>query len=213
MTMEQRKKIRQYRLGKKHSPETLLKMSLAKKGKPSSWKGKHPTEETRKRMSEAMKRNPRPHQFKKGRIPSKEEKEKRLKTMAGKYKGENAFNWKGGLPHCQDCGKLLGARRFSPNTSTNAPPGANPVESVCGLQSHISSLAVTVALALADPQAPFPAVQRAKPCIVPVAFRLKYPPEGILKAVVEAFVTVNKVLPVLSKTKFELPPNAELSLN
>ena len=112
MTIEQREKIRQYRLGKKHSPETLLKMSLAKKGFFLTWKGKHPTEETRKRMSEAMKRNPRPHQFKKGRIPSKEEKEKRLKTMAGKYKGENAFNWKGGIPHCQDCGKLLGARRF-----------------------------------------------------------------------------------------------------
>lgn len=43
--------------GHKASEEQKRKQSIAMKGRPSNWKGKHPTEETRKRMSaSALKR-------------------------------------------------------------------------------------------------------------------------------------------------------------
>jgi len=33
------------------------------------------------------------------------------KTLTGKFKGSDSPNWKGGLPKCEDCGKLLGNRK------------------------------------------------------------------------------------------------------
>ena len=47
--------IRLHQLGKHISEDTRKKMSEAKKGKPSCIKGKHLSEETRKKMSEARK--------------------------------------------------------------------------------------------------------------------------------------------------------------
>lgn len=52
MTLEQRQKLREA-VRKAMSPEVRKKMSLAKKGKPSSWKGKHPSAESLKKMRES----------------------------------------------------------------------------------------------------------------------------------------------------------------
>lgn len=46
----------QYWFGKHHTEETRLKMSKAKKGKPSSRKGHKVSDETKRKMSEARKR-------------------------------------------------------------------------------------------------------------------------------------------------------------
>ena len=53
---ETKEKLRQSRLGKKASEETKLKQSLAKKGKPSSRKGVKLSEETKRKISEGLKR-------------------------------------------------------------------------------------------------------------------------------------------------------------
>jgi len=50
---EVRAKISKSNMGRKYSPETLAKMSLAKKGKPGSFKGKKHTLESKKKNAEA----------------------------------------------------------------------------------------------------------------------------------------------------------------
>ena len=60
VTDETREKLRQSRLGKKASEETRLKQSLAKKGKPSPKKGKKLSEETKKKISESVKKSQKP---------------------------------------------------------------------------------------------------------------------------------------------------------
>lgn len=101
------------KLGFKHSNESKLKMRLAKLGKPSSWKGKHPSEESKLKMRLAKlgKKHTSEHRRKisesnRGKKMSEEAKLKISKANIGKKKtpeylekvsGENAHNWKGGV--------------------------------------------------------------------------------------------------------------------
>lgn len=98
--------------GKKHKPETLLKMSLAKKGKPSSWKGKHPSQESRLKMSLAHKGKvlSEEHKIRIGLagLGNKMSEEAKRKISIGnkgkpksiehvaKFSAEKNYNWKGG---------------------------------------------------------------------------------------------------------------------
>lgn len=92
----------------KHTEETKLKMSLARIGKPSSWKGKSPTKESRLKMRLAkLGKKQKPEVIAKrvkkliGRVMSPEVRAKISKAHIGKPKlymrGENNNNWKGGV--------------------------------------------------------------------------------------------------------------------
>ena len=92
----------------KHSEETKLKMSLAKKGRTSSFKGKKHSEESRKKLSESHKGKGHSDEWKikmkkimTGRKMSDEAKQKISKAHMGKPKpysrGERNNNWKGGI--------------------------------------------------------------------------------------------------------------------
>ena len=61
---------------------------------------------------------------------------------------------------------------------------------------------LTVPLPLPPAQMPFPDVQSANPCIVPVALRLKEPVDRTLKLVVEALVIVPLVDQKLVAVRF-----------
>lgn len=97
------------KIGAKHNLETRKKMSLAKKGKVSNWKGKHPTEESRLKMrlshlgkeqSEETKEKRRVQMlgntqgFKKGHSVTKGIK--KSKEHVAKFSGEKHYAWKGG---------------------------------------------------------------------------------------------------------------------
>ena len=64
---------------------------------------------------------------------------------------------------------------------------------------------LTVPLPLPVPQMPFPEVQSANPCIVPVALRLKEPVDKTLKLVEEAFSVYVVVATVRFPEKYPLP--------
>jgi len=70
-------------LGHKHSDETKRKMSLAKKGLNTWMKGKHLSEETKRKLSLAHK----------GKTFSEEHKKK----LSLAQKGSKHYNWKGGV--------------------------------------------------------------------------------------------------------------------
>ena len=69
---------RLHHLGKHHSEESRKKMSEARKGKPSWMNGKHHSEESRKKMSEA----------KKGKHFSEESRKKMSEAKKGKHFSE-----------------------------------------------------------------------------------------------------------------------------
>jgi group I intron endonuclease len=63
--------------GSKLPPETRLKISIAKKGKPNGREGTHPSEEARRNMSIAQK----------GRVISEDHRRKISETLTGKERG------------------------------------------------------------------------------------------------------------------------------
>jgi len=86
-------------LGKKHSEETRLKMSLARKGKKSHWFGKHFSEEHRRNLGKAHKGTKASEETRlkmsKARKRENLSEETRLK-MSESHKGNKHWNWKGG---------------------------------------------------------------------------------------------------------------------
>lgn len=89
------------------SPETRDKISRANKGRPITWgdkiskalKGRPgPSEARRKALSEALTRyyaeNPNPFL---GKSHSEEAKQRMSEALTGKYRGDTASNWKGGV--------------------------------------------------------------------------------------------------------------------
>lgn len=74
------KKNHKIRIGMKHKPETIEKISKAKMGSPAYWKGKKIPKEARENMS---------------------------KARMGRFTGENSPTWKGGKPQCKKCGKII----------------------------------------------------------------------------------------------------------
>ena len=74
-------------LGKKHSEESKLKMSLAQKGVPSKNKGRKLSEEFKKRLSV----------LRKGVKFSKEHRKNLSLSQLGKKVGAKHHNWKGGI--------------------------------------------------------------------------------------------------------------------
>jgi hypothetical protein len=86
--------------GKHLSEETRRKLSDAQRGEKHHNYGKHLSEETRRKMRDAKKRNP----------PS----EGVLRDRSERMKGEKNPNWKGGLVQrkCQECDKTFFAKRY-----------------------------------------------------------------------------------------------------
>ncbi len=88
--------------GKHHSEETKKKISEAKKGENHPFYGKHFSEETKRKMSEAQKGKDNIGCFKKGLIPwnkGKMHTKETRKKMSGAQEergGEKHPNWKGG---------------------------------------------------------------------------------------------------------------------
>lgn len=114
----ERMKGKKYSLGYKHTDETKLKMSLARKGEKHPMYGKHHSEQTKKKLSEFYKGKLPKHLvgYWTGRKQTEEHKAKSLKSLAinphrfkkgmvaptkGKnnYKiaKENHYNWQGGI--------------------------------------------------------------------------------------------------------------------
>src|SRR5574344_680600 len=78
-------KIGFFNSGKHHSDETKLKISEARKGKPSPLKGKHKSDEARRKMSEVRKGKPSPM---KGKHLSDEARMKISIAKKGKHHSE-----------------------------------------------------------------------------------------------------------------------------
>ena len=91
--------------GKHHSEETKEKLSKALKGKPSKLKGRHPSEEARKKMSDARKGKPSKL---KGRHLSEETKRK----LSEANKGQVAWN-KGKKMSEEFCRKMSEVAKLS----------------------------------------------------------------------------------------------------
>lgn len=90
--------------GKHHTEESRLKMSEAKMGDKNPFYGKHHTTYTKRRISKKLKGKKHPNY---GKICPKEVKEKTSKTLKGKYCGKDSPTWKGGKVkvNCKQCGK------------------------------------------------------------------------------------------------------------
>ena len=87
------KGIASWNKGKKMSKETIKKFSEAKLKNPTRyWLGKHRSEETKRKLSEANKGKLSPFR---GKHHSEETKEKISKAHIGKGLGENNYKWKG----------------------------------------------------------------------------------------------------------------------
>lgn len=116
--------------GKHFSNVTKTKMSFAHKGKPSPWKGKHPSEEVRKKMSNF-------HKLLKGELNpfwGKHHSREAKKKIGEAFKGEKSNLWKGGISfdpyglefnnelknkirerdkyRCQECGYFQGELKY-----------------------------------------------------------------------------------------------------
>ena len=78
---------RLHHLGKHHSEESRKKMSEARKGKPSWMNGKHHSEESRKKMSEARKGKP---SWMNGKHHSEESRKKMSEAKKGKHFSEES---------------------------------------------------------------------------------------------------------------------------
>lgn len=88
---ETREKLRKAFTGRKFTEETLLKMSIAQKGKIRS-------EELRKHLSKKLKEWHKTHENSfKGKQHSEKTKAKLRKAMKGVYTGNKASNWQGGI--------------------------------------------------------------------------------------------------------------------
>lgn len=82
---ETRDKMSKSHIGKKHKPETLKKMSEARKGEKHPMYGKHLDQKTRDKISNSRKGQPSPR---KGQRASQETKEKLSKSLKGIHAGE-----------------------------------------------------------------------------------------------------------------------------
>lgn len=80
---ETKRKIAEWHKGKVVSEETRKRLSIAKKGKTTKWKGQKHTEETKRKIGEKSK----------GRVLSAEARKK----ISDAQTGEKNWNWKGGL--------------------------------------------------------------------------------------------------------------------
>ena len=82
-----------YNKGKKHTPETLKKMSIAHSGSSNHFFGKIHSFETREKIRQASLRNNPRYWLGKKRIFTQD----LINRMAQARKGENNGNWKGGI--------------------------------------------------------------------------------------------------------------------
>lgn len=102
--MSEAHKGNKYSLGNILSEETKRKISESLKGRPSHWKGKHLSEEHKKKIRETMKGKIFSEEHKeriskaiKGRVFSEEWKNKLRISNKGKQSGSKNANWKGGI--------------------------------------------------------------------------------------------------------------------
>jgi hypothetical protein len=104
LTEEHKRKIGLVHKGKKVSNETKLKMSLAKKGKPGTTKGKLLSPEHKQKMSLAKKGKHHTLETKlkmslshKGKLKGIPKSEEHKLKMSLAQKGEKGSNWQGGI--------------------------------------------------------------------------------------------------------------------
>ena len=93
--------------GFKHSEESKKKMSITRKGQVPWCAGKKLSEEHKKKIGMAHKGL---------KMPPRTEEWRRKQRIANlgrivETKGKNHWNWQGGKPKCEDCGKMLEDRR------------------------------------------------------------------------------------------------------